>query len=367
MDRQTSSRSWMPVAWRRPLQGVGVATVAATLLPMLRHHAWWIRDLDFPRLQILALQAVSLAGLLRSGKKNSPADTMVLGLLAAAALFQARQIRPYTRLARLEVPDATSPRPASSLRLMVANVEMENRRTDRLLELIAEADPDIILAVETDRWWEERLRQLADAYPHRIFHPLDNTYGMLFFSRLELIESEILFLVKKEIPSIRARLRLLDGTEVILYGVHPEPPSPTERKSSTPRDAELLLVGERARREEGAVVVAGDLNDVAWSQTTRLFQKASGLLDPRVGRGRFSTFHARHPLFRWPLDHIFHSRHFALVELRVLPGFGSDHFPFLVTLHHQPQQKAAAPPPPDEEERAHMREKIAHARHAWPG
>ena len=94
----------------------------------------------------------------------------------------------------------------------------------------------------------------------------------------------------------------------------------------------LVMVGRAVADLPEPVVVTGDLNDVAWSRNNYLFQNISGLLDPRVGRGFYHTFHAKIPFLRFPLDHLFHSNHFRLVEFRRLGYFGSDHFPVFVKL-----------------------------------
>jgi hypothetical protein len=78
--------------------------------------------------------------------------------------------------------------------------------------------------------------------------------------------------------------------------------------------------------------VAGDLNDVAWSATTRLFRQLSGLLDLRTGRGLYNTFNANHWYARWPLDHFFVSSHFKVIDIQRMPPVGSDHFPLLINL-----------------------------------
>jgi len=93
-----------------------------------------------------------------------------------------------------------------------------------------------------------------------------------------------------------------------------------------------VLVAREVEGHDGPLIVAGDFNDLAWSYTTKLFQRLSGLLDPHIGRGFYPTFHARYPPLRWPLDHAFHSEHLAFVELRRLGAGGSDHFPMLLEL-----------------------------------
>jgi endonuclease/exonuclease/phosphatase (EEP) superfamily protein YafD len=168
--------------------------------------------------------------------------------------------------------------------------------------------------------------------------PLDNLYGMHVYSRLPLGEKEICFLVEKDIPSIHASIELRTGDKVRAHFLHPAPPSPTENPESAERDAELVIVARSIGESDQPVIVAGDLNDVAWSVTTRLFRKISGLLDPRVGRGMFNTFHASYPFLRWPLDHLFHSQHFTLQDIRRLPSIGSDHFPLLARLSFTPSR-----------------------------
>ncbi|WP_425414922.1 endonuclease/exonuclease/phosphatase family protein [Rubellimicrobium mesophilum] len=115
----------------------------------------------------------------------------------------------------------------------------------------------------------------------------------------------------------------------------------------------------------GPSIVAGDLNDVAWSHTTRLFQRISGCLDPRRGRGMFNTFHADYPIFRWPLDHIFHEASFTLVRLERLPHIGSDHFPVLAELCFEPAAEARqVTPEPAQEDLEEAQEKIDEGRRA---
>ena len=322
---------------------VGGVALVATLLPLLRHTAWWIRICDFPRLQIvLALVLALVAGLGLGGASAGPWQQAFLAALAAATIYQVTRIIPYTRLVSKAVADSTRTHdPSTELSLTVMNVLQYNRQGQLALETVRAADPDVIMAVETDAWWYEQLRPLEETHPYTCHEPLDNTYGLLFFSRLPLKAFQIKYLLDDDIPSLHTHVQLPDGkTWVRLYGLHPKPPAPQEAKTSTRRDAELLLVGKEVDRRDEPTIVFGDMNDVAWSHTSELFRRVSGLLDPRVGRGLMPTFHADYSLLRWPLDHVFVSPHFQVVDMRRLAHVGSDHFPIFVRLSFEPHHKA---------------------------
>ena len=113
-----------------------------------------------------------------------------------------------------------------------------------------------------------------------------------------------------------------------------------------------MKVALMVKEEKVPVIVLGDLNDVAWSHVTELFRKTSGLLDPRRGRGFYSTFSANHWYMRFPLDYVFCSSHFGLVNMKRLKHNGSDHFPMYMHLEFQPSLEGEQEKPhADKEER----------------
>lgn len=311
-----------------------VLVIWLSLWSLIPRDEWWFRVADFPRLQILAIGIGAFVGFLSMQTEWAlHSKFLFVGVIAAVA-FQLKMILPYTPIWKKQVQQVRQGQlnTAQQLSVLVANVLTPNNKYHLLLQHIHDLQPDIILTLESDQIWQNALEPIEQAYPYRVAVPLDNLYGMHLYSRLALIEPEIKFILSDEIPSIHASVKLRSGIHVQLYCLHPKPPSPTEAKDSTLRDAELLMVGDRIKDLDQSCIVMGDLNDVAWSRTTRLFQRISGLLDPRVGRYFMNTFHADYRFLRWSLDHIFHSTDFGLVEMKRLSHIGSDHFPIYVVL-----------------------------------
>ena len=316
------------------IQICAVLVIWLSFWSLIPRDEWWFRGADFPRLQILALGLFSFFAMLFAIPEwTLTTELLFVGLVAAIA-YQLKMVLPYTPIWKKQVqkvkPEQINEN--QQISLLVANVLTPNDKYHLLLEHIDTLKPDVVLTLESDSSWQNALVHIEQDYPYRVPVPLDNLYGMHLYSRLPLHDTEVKFILSDEIPSIHASVTLRSGIQVQLYCLHPKPPSPTEAKDSTLRDAELLIIGDRIKDLDESCIVMGDLNDVAWSRTTRLFQRISGLLDPRVGRYFMNTFHADYRLLRWSLDHIFHSTDFGLVEMKRLSHIGSDHFPIYVVL-----------------------------------
>ena len=312
-----------------------ILLVLTTLIPFIRHDFWIFRVFEYPRLQKLVLNALLLAIAVYFYSDHLMGTVTVLALLLNLC-YLSYLIFPFTIFGKQQIVSGTSGDSDRNVKLFIANVFQENRKSAEYLDVIDKCDPDLILLVETDRWWQNQMDVLGSKYPHQLKVPLSNTYGMLLYSRLELSRGEIKYLVESDIPSIETLVKLPGGEIIRLFCLHPEPPVPQENPRSTERDKEILLVAKKAKQSEEPVIVMGDLNDVAWSYTTELFGKVSGLLDPRRGRGFFNSFNAKYFFLRFPLDHVFCSAEFSLNAIKRMKSCGSDHFPMFLDLQYNP-------------------------------
>jgi endonuclease/exonuclease/phosphatase (EEP) superfamily protein YafD len=311
---------------------VGYLFVVFSLIPLIRNDNWIFRIFEYPRFQKLIVVVAVFVAFLFQFDPQLKHDWVFVTILLLNTGYLVYQVFPYTFIARNQLKRIRKKVGQNGISLLICNVFQDNKDVGRLLRQIEQYDPDLILLVEVDHYWNSKLDVLHENYPHRVLNPLDNTYGMSLYSKLELKNQQVNYLIEDGIPSIETLVKLRSGEFVTLFGLHPEPPVPNENPRSTERDAEILMVGKKVEKLDKPVIVAGDLNDVAWSYTTELFMKVSGLLDPRRGRGFFNTFHAKYRLLRWPLDHVFCSKHFCLIDLKRLPNVGSDHFPIFISL-----------------------------------
>lgn len=339
---------------------LNVLMLIPTIASLTKFDEWWVRAFDFPRLQISFLILVVLIITILISPYNQLWQIILTGLLALSFIYQLIKILPYTTLSRKQVLSFRGDDPTAIISILVSNVLTTNTSYEKLINLVNQKAPDVLLTLETDKTWEAALQVIEKKYPYTVKIPLDNLYGMHLYSRLKLEEVNVKYLIKEDIPSIHGYFKLNNNARVKFHALHPQPPSPTEDPTSTNRDAELLLVGKDVKKDQESVVVFGDLNDVAWSRTTRLFQKLSGLLDPRIGRGFYNTFHADYRLLRWPLDHVFHTNDFTLIELSRGPNIGSDHFPMFIKLNYEPRAEILQEEPeePTEDEKEWAKEKI---------
>ncbi|MBD8489981.1 endonuclease/exonuclease/phosphatase family protein [Echinicola sp. CAU 1574] len=308
-----------------------ILIIGATLMPLVKKDYWTFRVFDYPRFQkLILISTLIILWFFEDYNELQKVDFAILTILILLFFYLLKQIIPYSPFSTKMVKSAYK-KDKPTLSLLTGNVYQYNRDYAKCLGLIEKISPDVFMLVETDQAWADEVAKLKKDYDYHIELPLDNTYGLLFYSKIPLKNTSINYLINEDIPSIFTDLDL--GDQVVrIYGIHPTPPVPGENTHSTERDAEILLVGEKAKAYGKPCIIMGDLNDVAWSYTTELFLKISGMGDPRRGRGMYNTFHAKYPMLRWPLDHIFVSNHFKVKKLKVQPGIGSDHFPISIEL-----------------------------------
>lgn len=303
---------------------LSILIILFSVLPKIPNTHWVFRVPDFGKIQIFVI-AILTFGLGFFLEKDF-SWTIFQAILFLLIIFHGIVLIKYTPLYFIK-DHKPSHKASKSIQFISANVYQFNTDFNQFVNLINHCKPDVFLTMESHSDWENALKILEKEYPFQHKVTLENTYGMHFYSKLEISESKTHFFVADDIPSIEIHLKTKDDFEFVFFGVHPPPPSPTEEKTSKERDGDLLSTAKRIKEIKKPVIVVGDFNNVAWSKSSILFRKTSELIDPRVGRAFISTFHAKYRFLRFPIDLMFHSEEIFIDCLKTLDNFGSDHLP----------------------------------------
>ncbi len=170
------------------------------------------------------------------------------------------------------------------VRGIAVNVYQFNTQFQKLIDLITKEQPDFYITMESHSDWEKAMRVVEKDYPFSEKVTLENTYGMHFYSKLEILEIKTNYFVADDLPSIEAKLKTKDGYEFVFFGVHPPPPSPTEEKTSKERDGDLLSHCQKSQKFIKSPYWFREISiNVAWAYSSQLFRKTSELIDARIG------------------------------------------------------------------------------------
>ncbi|GER58265.1 endonuclease/exonuclease/phosphatase family protein [Patiriisocius marinus] len=296
--------------------------IATPFLPATGNPHWFFRTADFVRLQSIAIEIILIGLFMYFGNFNNTFDVVLFIGLIGATMYQLVKVFRYSSLFPRRKTKAESD---GRITILAANVLQTNTNYKGFVNLINKYDADIVLAMETNTAWDEGLKEIESIYPHRIKATNEKFYGMLLYSKKPIEEAEVSYVIEDHVPSIHFQIQV--GAENIFFQcLHPAPPSPTENETSKERDAELIISAKKLKDIQLPIVVLGDMNDVVWSRVTRLFKKITSMIDPRIGRGFFSTYHAGYSFMRFPLDHLFHTEDLFVDKMERSENFGSDHF-----------------------------------------
>lgn len=217
------------------------------------------------------------------------------------------------------------------VRIMTHNVFGLNEDMQRVSDVVAAEDPDIVAFQEFFPGQSAGLVPLLKPrYPYYVRCKGGKRANIALFSRLEFTQID-----PEACPSnaygrqrtahIVAAFTLENGQQFSVLTTHLDWPAPMERQI-----AEFAELIKTVQSVKGPLVVVGDFNSTPWSYALRSFVKEAGL--ERQTRNVW-TYPMRFSIKGWrdtwpflPLDHVM-TRGMAVHELHTAPATGSDHLP----------------------------------------
>jgi endonuclease/exonuclease/phosphatase (EEP) superfamily protein YafD len=235
---------------------------------------------------------------------------------------------------------ATTTAPPANLSVLTYNLLANGRDPRESLEVIREANADIVSLQELSLTVSEAIeRELSELYPHRALYPqARGTQGQGVLSKYPIREHS--YWQYDDLPAYLGHQRAVinvAGAYLVVYNVHPSHPgmSGSFFDPST-RSADISRLLGSAAGERLPVLFMGDFNMPELSDDYKHITMDFGDSYGQVGRGLGWTFPYIGTM-RWlppflRLDYVFFSSRFVPVSAQVWHSSGgSDHYPLWVS------------------------------------
>ena len=281
---------------------------------------------------VMSLAWIGFAALIKAARPTLA--SAVLGALAPAFLIAPE----------LVAAARPAPRPAENapqLTLLTINLWSVSQRLEAVDALIRSEQPDIIVAQEAWAPWKGYLEGLAPEYALHVGCRYDSDCNIVILSRLRLIE----VVAPPDHGMTAVRLELpprFGGGAVDVLGVHLTRPD----SRSTAR-GQLGRIAALSDTLAPSVLAAGDFNATPWSGLRAIDEvmparrRTRAMFTWPTPARAFTPLRLHAPAAVAPIDHIYASGDWQVVEVRRGPDVGSDHYPIIATLA---LQRASAPP-----------------------
>jgi endonuclease/exonuclease/phosphatase (EEP) superfamily protein YafD len=213
--------------------------------------------------------------------------------------------------------------------VLVANILSDNDEQDKVLALIEEEQPDLVVLLEVSPGWVASLERLDTSYPHRIVEARDGNFGIAMYSRHPMASTIVIDSAPLDLPTIVATLDVA-GRAVQVVATHPMIPFGGSNYEA--RNTQLDAIARVLQDMNGPKILAGDLNTSMWDQRYKALENRTWLRNVRRGFGVLPSWPTFMPIALIPIDHILVSDDFGVRDVRTGPQIGSDHLPLVATL-----------------------------------
>jgi endonuclease/exonuclease/phosphatase (EEP) superfamily protein YafD len=303
---------------------VFIAVSAGSLLALFGKYFWVAELFTHFRLYYLLVQALLVLIFLHGGRHL----LMVMSILLA--IPNAWVVGPYL----IPLTDSVIGPVLGHTRVVVdnnagidivaLNVHHRNDEFARVAGYLRDRDPDIIVIAELTAAWLTRLEFLRESHPYYLVEARPNPWGLAVFSRLPLVDAELIDLAQT--GTVQARFIVTVGEAPLeIFAVHLF--SPVSAKTAHDRNRQLEALASHVLNSTNRRVVIGDMNLTPFSPYFKLFTDQTGLQDAR----RVDGFHVTWPVSLlpiWiPIDHALADPEVNITRVLAGPDVGSDHFP----------------------------------------